>query len=201
MDSTATIKIITLGDTSVGKTSVLVRFTENTFSPTMMSTMGIDSKARTITHAGRSYRVQVWDTAGQEKFRTISYTFYNRADGILLIYDVTDPNSLQHVTSWMAQIRERAKKDVAITLIGNKTDLADSQDFSSGERLASSYNIKVFPTSAKTGVNIEDAFMSLVSDVVTRNPGVAANPDRIQVVSNPVPRSSEGGGCCGGKKQ
>jgi small GTP-binding protein len=200
MDSVTTIKIITLGDSSVGKTSVLLRFTENTFSPTMMSTVGIDSKTRTVTFADRSYRVQVWDTAGQEKFRTISYTFYSRADGILLVYDVTDPNSLQHVTSWMAQIRERAKKDVAITLIGNKTDLADSQDFSSGERLASTYNIKFFPTSAKTGTNIEDAFMSLVSDSVTKNPGVAsANSDRIQVVSDPVPRHSEGG-CCGGKK-
>lgn len=200
MDSVATIKIITLGDSSVGKTSVLLRFTENTFSPTMMSTVGIDSKTRTVTFADRSYRVQVWDTAGQEKFRTISYTFYSRADGILLVYDVTDPNSLQHVTSWMAQIRERAKKDVAITLIGNKTDLADSQDFSSGERLASTYNIKFFPTSAKTGANIEEAFMSLVSDSVTKNPGAAStSSDRIQVTSGPVPRHSEGG-CCGGKK-
>jgi len=200
MDSVPTIKIITLGDSSVGKTSVLLRFTENTFSPTMMSTVGIDSKNRVMTYANRSYRVQVWDTAGQEKFRTISYTFYNRADGILLVYDVTDPNSLQHVSSWMAQIRERAKKDVAVTLIGNKTDLADSQDFSSGERLANSYNIKFFPTSAKTGLNIEDAFTSLVSEVVTHNPSVASpNPDLIKVTNDPAPRSSDGG-CCGGKK-
>jgi small GTP-binding protein len=199
MDSVPTIKIITLGDSSVGKTSVLLRFTENTFSPTMMSTVGIDSKNRIMTYADRSYRVQVWDTAGQEKFRTISYTFYNRADGILLVYDVTDPNSLQHVTSWMAQIRERAKKDVAVTLIGNKTDLADSLDFSSGERLASSYNIKFFPTSAKTGANIEDAFTSLVAEVVTHNPGVtSSNPDLINI-KDPPPRSSEGG-CCSGKK-
>ena len=200
MDPVTTIKIITLGDSSVGKTSVLLRFTENTFSPTMMSTVGIDSKSRTLSMADRSYRVQVWDTAGQEKFRTISYTFYNRADGILLMYDVTDPNSLQHVTSWMAQIRERAKKDVAITLVGNKTDLADSKDFSSGERLANSYNIKFFPTSAKTGENVENAFMSLVSEIVTRNPQItSANPDRINITDPAAPRNTESGGCCGKK--
>ena len=197
MDGIPTVKFITLGDSSVGKTSILLRFTDNTFNAAMMSTVGIDSKSRQLVMDSQPVNVQIWDTAGQQKYRTISHTFYKRADGVMLVYDVNDKNSLGQVSSWMAQIKEKVSPGVPIALIGNKIDLAASQDFSDGESLAQSYGIKFFPTSAKTGANIDEAFTSLVAQVLKNNPALAQTASApLRLSSTLPPPKRPDGGCC-----
>ena len=191
-----TIKLITLGDSDVGKTSILIRFSDSTFTLSTMKTYGIDSKFRSLRLGNRNYTVQVWDTAGQEKFRTLNSTFYSRADGILLVYDVTNPESLLHVSNWMAQIRERTREDVPVTLVGNKTDLAEDQDFGTGEEVASKYGIKFYTTSAKTGENIDTAISSLATEVITRHPRPSFDDSQTINISNQTLRARKSTPCC-----
>ena len=199
MDTPAVVKLITLGDSSVGKTSLIVRFAENKFEQSHMPTIGIDSKSRTMSVGSGEFRVQLWDTAGQEKFRTISYSFYSRADGVLLVYDVTNRESLAHVKTWMDQIREKATKEVSVLLIGNKVDLADPRDLALGQETAQTYGIRLFLTSAKTGSNVEEAVEALVAEIVRKNPsvGLQANKSgRVQVSPSLAPKISETTICC-----
>jgi small GTP-binding protein len=162
----ATIKLITLGDSEVGKSSLLLRFCDNSFSLHRVKTLGIDSKTRALQVGDRIYRVQVWDTAGQEKFHTLSQNFYRRADGILLVYDVTQPATLANVHSWMAQIRERCTAPVV--LVGNKTDLRSES--SEGEQVAHTFGCRFFLTSACSGLNVDAAFQCLTEEVLQSKP-------------------------------
>ena len=190
------MKVIALGDSSVGKTSLLVRFADSTFNASHMPTLGLDTKSKTLTLEGSSYKVQLWDTAGQERFRTISYSFYSRADAVLLVYDMTNEDSLQSVRKWMAQIQEKARKDVAVVLVGNKLDL--ESDLLPGERLAASFSLSFFATSAKTGQGVDQAITALVTEALKKNPHLAAPhvDDRMSVSSTLAPRISRGTSCC-----
>ena len=190
------VKAIALGDSSVGKTSLLVRFADSTFRESHMPTMGLDTKSKTLTCEGVNYKVQLWDTAGQERFRTISHSFYSRADAVLLVYDLSNEDSLRSVRKWMAQIQERARKDVAIVLVGNKLDL--ESDVLPGEQLAASFGIRFFPTSAKTGEGVDQAITALVIEALKKNPRLAAPriDDRMSVSSTLAPRISTGTSCC-----
>lgn len=174
MDSA--IKLITLGDSEVGKSSLLLRFCENSFSLHRVKTLGVDSKSRILQVAGRSYRVQVWDTAGQEKFHTLSQSFYNRADGVLLVYDVTQPATLASVHSWITQIRENCTAPVV--LVGNKTDLLPEPSLA-GEVVAQSFGCSFILTSACSGLNVEAAFQCLVEEVLKAKPKLQRSGSRI----------------------
>lgn len=190
------VKVIALGDSTVGKTSLLVRFADSTFNQSHMPTLGLDTKSKTLTLEGGSYRVQLWDTAGQERFRTISHSFYSRADAVLLVYDLTNEDSLQSVRKWMAQIQDKARKDVAIVLVGNKLDL--ESDLVPGERLAASFGLTFLATSAKTGQGVDQAISALVTEALKKNPRLAAPrvDDRMSVSSTLAPRISTGTSCC-----
>jgi len=190
------VKVIALGDSLVGKTSLLVRFADSTFNASHMPTLGLDTKSKTLTLEGSSYKVQLWDTAGQERFRTISYSFYSRADAVLLVYDLTNEDSLQSVRKWMAQIQEKARKDVAVVLVGNKLDL--ESDLLPGERLAASFSLSFFATSAKTGQGVDQAITALVTEALKKTPHLAAPhvDDRMSVSSTLAPRISRGTSCC-----
>lgn len=183
----ATIKLITLGDSEVGKSSLLLRFCENSFSLHRVKTLGIDSKTRTLQFGDRLYRVQVWDTAGQEKFHTLSQNFYRRADGVLLVYDVTQPASLESVHSWIAQIRERC--NAPVVLVGNKTDLL-VQPSLDGEQVARSFGCRFFMTSACSGLNVDTAFQCLTEEVLQGKPELKRSGSRLGLTK--VDRK----GCC-----
>jgi len=183
----ATIKLITLGDSEVGKSSLLLRFCDNSFSLHRVKTLGIDSKTRTLQIRDRFYRVQVWDTAGQEKFHTLSQNFYRRADGVLLVYDVTQPATLNSVHSWMAQIRERCSAPVI--LVGNKTDLL-AQPSPEGEEVARSFDCRFFLTSACSGFNVDTAFQCLAEEVLQGKPKLKRSGSRLALKK--VSRK----GCC-----
>lgn len=160
-------KLLLIGDSGVGKTSILFKFSEDTFSPAFISTIGIDFKIRTIEVDGKRIKLQVWDTAGQERFRTITTAYYRGAMGIMLVYDVSNLKSFENISNWIRNIEIHATQDVELMILGNKCDISDKRQVSKekGEQLALQHSIKFFETSAKAAINIEEAFVTLARDI------------------------------------
>ncbi|XP_018646131.1 rab15, 13, 10, 1, 35, 5, and, putative [Schistosoma mansoni] len=160
-------KLLLVGDSSVGKTNLLLRFSDNSFSKTFIATIGIDFKVRTIEIDGKKIKLQIWDTAGQERFRTITTAYYRGAMGIMLVYDVTNLDSYHNITTWMNNITEHTNEGVAKMLLGNKCDLEAQRvvKYENGFKLAQSYGISFIETSAKGGINVSEAFTILARKI------------------------------------
>jgi Ras-related protein Rab-8A len=160
-------KLILVGDSGVGKTCILVRFSEDAFNSTFISTIGIDFKIRTVDIEGKKIKLQIWDTAGQERFRSIMTCYYRGAMGIMLVYDVTAEKSFDNIRNWIRNIEENATADVEKMILGNKCDLEESRVVSRerGQLLADEHQVKFMETSAKSGQNVEIAFMNLAKDI------------------------------------
>jgi len=176
------IKLLLIGDSGVGKSCLLLRFSDDSFTPSFITTIGIDFKIRTIELDGKRIKLQIWDTAGQERFRTITTAYYRGAMGILLVYDVTDDKSFANIRNWIRNIEQHASENVNKILIGNKCDLLDKKmiDTAKGKALADEYGIKFMETSAKNSINVEDAFITLAKDIKKRlidtaEPGLGEN--------------------------
>ncbi|TRY94590.1 hypothetical protein DNTS_015803 [Danionella cerebrum] len=163
-------KLLLIGDSGVGKTCLLFRFSEDAFNTTFISTIGIDFKIRTIEQNGKRIKLQIWDTAGQERFRTITTAYYRGAMGIMLVYDITNEKSFENIKNWIRNIEEHASSDVEKMILGNKCDMSEKRRVSRdrGERLAIDYGIKFLETSAKTSTNVEEAFFTLAQDIMGR---------------------------------
>jgi len=164
------IKLLLIGDSGVGKSCLLLRFSDDSFTPSFITTIGIDFKIRTIELDGKRIKLQIWDTAGQERFRTITTAYYRGAMGILLVYDVTDEKSFGNIRIWIRNIEQHATENVNKMLIGNKCDMVDKKviDTAKGKALADEFNIKFLETSAKTGAGVEEAFITLAKDIKKR---------------------------------
>ena len=156
-----------IGDSGVGKTCVLFRFSEDAFNSTFISTIGIDFKIRTIELDGKKIKLQIWDTAGQERFRTITTAYYRGAMGIMLVYDITNEKSFENIRNWIRNIEEHASQDVEKMVLGNKCDMTDRRMVSKerGEKLAIEHGIKFMETSAKGSINVEESFFTLARDI------------------------------------
>ena len=162
-------KILLLGDTQVGKSSFLMRYIDNTFQESYLSTVGLDFKVKNVQlDDGKTYRVQIWDTAGQDRFHAITRNYFKNAHGIILIYDVTLIESFQNVKNWIKQIKEEVTDKVSIILAGNKIDMEEKRKVSKeeGEKMAADYGLKFYECSAKTGENVEEAFKDIVTKTV-----------------------------------
>ena len=162
-------KILLLGDTQVGKSSFLMRYIDNTFQESYLSTVGLDFKVKNVQlDDGKTYRVQIWDTAGQDRFHAITRNYFKNAHGIILIYDVTLIESFQNVKNWIKQVKEEVTDKVSIILVGNKIDMENQRVVSKeeGEKMAASYGLKFFECSAKTGENVEEIFKDIVTKTV-----------------------------------
>jgi len=164
------MKLLLLGDSGVGKTCLLLRFADDIFSDTFISTIGIDFKHKNVEIDARKVKLQIWDTAGQEKYRTITSAYYRSAQGILLCYDCTDEKSFNNVVNWVRNIDEHANSNVNKVLVGNKCDMPDKRVISTekGRALAQKYGIKFFETSARNNQGVSEAFMALAKEVKDR---------------------------------
>src|SRR5579885_48408 len=162
------IKLLMIGDSGVGKTSLLLRFADHSFNPNFISTIGIDFKVKTIQIDNKIIKLQLWDTAGQERYRAVTTAYYRGASGILLIYDTTDKKSFENIKNWMSQIELHTNKKVKILLVGNKNDLVEKRiiDTKDGKLLADSHKIKFMETSAKSGLDVDEAFISLIRNII-----------------------------------
>eukprot|EP01087_Luapelamoeba_hula_P013861 TRINITY_DN3_c0_g1_i1.p1 TRINITY_DN3_c0_g1~~TRINITY_DN3_c0_g1_i1.p1 ORF type:complete len:230 (+),score=44.72 TRINITY_DN3_c0_g1_i1:60-692(+) len=160
-------KILMVGDSGVGKSSLLLRFTDDTFSENFISTIGVDFKIRTVKLEGKTIKMQIWDTAGQERFRTIPSSYYRGAHGVILVYDVTDQVSFNNARQWLTEIERYACGNVVKLLVGNKSDLASRRvvDVATGKEFADQYKLPFLEASAKDGSNVEKAFLMLVKNI------------------------------------
>ncbi|KAM4619523.1 ras-related protein Rab-8B-like isoform 1-T1 [Polymixia lowei] len=198
-------KLLLIGDSGVGKTCLLFRFSEDAFNTTFISTIGIDFKIRTIELNGKRVKLQIWDTAGQERFRTITTAYYRGAMGIMLVYDICNEKSFENIKNWIRNIEEHASSDVEKMILGNKCDMTDRRQVSKdrGEKvslfkkalqnvrlkqvktlysfkvynellkpnfyfiqLAIDYGVKFLETSAKSSLNVEEAFYTIGRDIM-----------------------------------
>ena len=167
-DQKHVFKVLLLGDSTVGKTCFLMRFTENTFQEIHMSTIGLDYRFKKMTLENQEVAtVQIWDTAGQDRFRAITKNYYKGAHGILLIYDVTNQKSFDNVKNWVGQIRENASEKAIIYIVGNKVDDTAHRVVSKeqGEETAKEFNLKFYEASAKEDINKDPTFQAVVNDI------------------------------------
>ena len=164
------IKILTLGDTMVGKSSIVLRFSDNKFDENQFATIGIDFKTKYIKVRDASVKVLIWDTAGQEKFRNIAKQYYKGANGVLLIYDVTNKKSFERIAYWMNELKDNNQiNELDICLVGNKIDLEGRViTREEGEKFALDNDIKYFEVSAKTSEGIEELFTSVTKGAVDK---------------------------------
>lgn len=161
-------KILTIGESGVGKTCILLRYTDNKFIKHHLTTIGIDYKTKDVNINGKSIKLKIWDTAGQERFRNITQQYYKGADGIVLVFDLTDRNSFEKVRDWMKQIQSYTQKEsIAIVLLGNKCDAENKAvSIKEASEIASEFNLKFFETSAMNNTNIEESFRQLSSEIM-----------------------------------
>ena len=163
-------KIITLGDSHVGKTSLMVKFIENKFTVNYMSTVGFDLKCKTMQINNEEIKLIIHDTAGQERFRSLASNYIKKANGILLVYDISDKKSFENIGKWMDDIIEETGYKLPIVLVGNKSDLTKERVVTKeeGEIAAKEYNLTFFETSCKDGDNIENCFKNLIEQILEK---------------------------------
>ncbi|KAI8866334.1 GTP-binding protein ypt1 [Ramicandelaber brevisporus] len=169
-------KLLIIGDSGTGKSSLLMRFADGNFTESYISTIGVDFKIRTMELEGKIIKAQVWDTAGQERFRTITSSYYRGAHGIIVVYDVTDPESFTNVRQWLQEIDRYASEGVNRLLVGNKCDLVDNKQVETklAQEFADSLGIPFLETSAKDAVNVEQAFLVMAKQIKDRMGATAA---------------------------
>ncbi|KAK2574154.1 Ras-related protein Rab-35 [Acropora cervicornis] len=160
-------KLLIIGDSGVGKSSLLLRFADNTFSGNYITTIGVDFKIRKINVDGEMVKLQIWDTAGQERFRTITSTYYRGTHGVIVVYDVTSADTFVNVKRWLHEIDQNCD-DVLRILVGNKDDDPERKvvERDDAKKFAEQMGIQVFETSAKDNKNVEEVFNTITQMVL-----------------------------------
>jgi len=196
-------KLLLIGDSGVGKSCLLLRFADNTYTDSYISTIGVDFKIRTLDIDGKTVKLQIWDTAGQERFRTITSSYYRGAHGIIVVYDVTDKVSFNNVKQWLGEIDRYACQSVNKLLVGNKADLVEKKvvEFNEAKEFADSLGISFLETSAKSAHNVEEAFLTMTRQIkerVSRSHDGPTKPNssvNISTNSKKIPKEKKK--CCG----
>jgi len=191
-------KLLLIGDSGVGKSCLLLRFADDTYTESYISTIGVDFKIRTIDLDGKTIKLQIWDTAGQERFRTITSSYYRGAHGIIVVYDTTDLESFNNVKQWLHEIDRYASDNVNKLLVGNKSDLTTKRavSFEQAKEFADSLGIDFVETSAKNSSNVEKAFMMMASQIKARYKPVVAGGNQAGVNLQGQSVAQKSGGCC-----
>jgi len=187
-----------IGDTGVGKSCILLRFADNTFTESYISTIGVDFRFRTVELDKKVCKLQIWDTAGQERYRTITSAYYRGADAIVMVYDVTNRDSFRHVNDWLLEVTRYSSEDTCKLLVGNKSDVAGGRVVTSqeGESFAKQLNVDFMETSAMDGTNVEKAFFHLTKLLMARGKGRDAASGGSKIGGSTSGNVSKGGNCC-----
>jgi len=207
-------KLVLIGDSGVGKSCLLLRFADDNFTDSYISTIGVDFRFRTVTIDKKTVKLQIWDTAGQERFRTITSAYYRGADGIIMVYDVTSQESFDHVEEWLSEVDRYANENTSKLLIGNKADLVDEKQVQEevAQRFADKLGIPFLETSAKQATNVEAAFLTMAKELIKTKEasisktgggdgkssgGTGSNGKPSNVVLKPVkPNKPQNTNCC-----
>ena len=164
-------KIVLIGDSSVGKTNILSKYISDEYDPDTQATIGVELSTKNYTFDNNEVKVQIWDTAGQEKYRSITSSYYKGAHGCLLVYDITRKATFENIDKWLAEIKLSSNNEINMVLIGNKCDLEDKREVSieEAQNKAKLLNMAFMETSALNGTNVEKAFNELVNNVYQNN--------------------------------
>ena len=156
-------KVLLLGNSDVGKSSLILRYVDQTWSDTFVPTIGVDFKVKSLEVENKQIKMQIWDTAGQERFRNVISSYFRGSHGILLIYDITNRDSFKNLENWLTEIEKNASQNVLKILIGNKNDLVDDREIKTeeGQAFANRNGMQFIETSAKMNTNVTEAFEAL----------------------------------------
>ena len=169
-------RILIIGNTSVGKTSVLIRYADDYFSQIHLATIGIDKKSKILDINNKKIKLTIMDTAGQEKLNSLTTSLYKNADGVFLIYAIDDKASFESITKWYKDIKDFAHQHVEVVLLGNKCDLSTREvTEEEGKELAKNNNLPFFETSAKDTTNINEAFNCIVTNLLKNKSNSTVN--------------------------
>ena len=188
-------KVLLLGDTDVGKSSLILRYTEEAFNSKLVNSIGVDFKMKKKEIDGKIIKVQIWDTAGHERFRSITYSYYRGANAIIIVFDITDKKSFLSITEWLKQIEKHAKENVFKFLVGNKSDLAEERKvtFEEAKEYADKHDLPYIETSAKEGININELFESSIKSFLSSNKYIGGDKN---IKLNNQSTTSEKSDCC-----
>ncbi len=191
-----TLKLLLLGDSGCGKTCILLRYCNQVFSVSHLSTIGIDFKVKTVMHENKLIKLQIWDTAGQERFRTITSSYFRGSHAVLIVYDITDRKSFANVSYWIDSIT-KSNPDIVKILVGNKSDAVNERyvSYQEGVELSKKYNMPFFETSAKNGQNINETFTKLI-DIAVKTYLNNNIKDNIIIGPEHKPKISKPNKCC-----
>ena len=203
MNGQGALSFILIGDSTVGKTCFLTRYFKNQFNETFLSTIGIDKEIKHVKVGNDSYKMTLWDTAGQERFKCLPKKYYQNADGVLLLFDVTNEETFNNVSNWMKDVKENSNKDgkesdIALYLIGNKIDKPDRViQRETAETQAKSLGMKYFEVSCKINMNIPEVMARMIMECHMRANHIE-DPFKIKLSTNKAGGEKQKGGCCGG---
>ena len=207
------LKYIIIGDAAVGKSNLLLRYVHGQFKPEYQLTIGVEFGAKNIEIGSKIFRIQIWDTAGQENFRSITRAYYKNSVCALVVYDISSRDSFSNVMSWIEDCRNQSPKTIFIVLVGNKCDLEDKRQvtYEEGKDLADKNELLFFESSAKDGINVDDIFVNsakeiskkieqgyydLESDSCGIKKGINRNSNQEIHLGNQQPNNINRGGCC-----
>ena len=167
-------KVVIVGDSGVGKTNLVKRFINDSFSKDSKATVGVEFMSKNYSINGKIFKIEIWDTAGQERYKSITAAYYKGAKGAMIVYDVTSKTTFDNVDKWHNEIKDKANKNINIMMIGNKTDLTDSIQVTSemSESKATALEIPVMETSALDATNVKEAFYQLLREMYKSVSGI-----------------------------
>ncbi|KAF9821644.1 hypothetical protein IEO21_00490 [Rhodonia placenta] len=201
-------KVVLIGDSGVGKSPVLSRFTRNEFNLETKSTIGVEFATRSINVDGKTLKAQIWDTAGQERYRAITAAYYRGAVGALLVYDISKHATYVNVTRWLKELRDHADSNIVIMLVGNKSDLKHLRAVPTedAKAFAAENGLSFIETSALDASNVESAFQTILTDIYrivssksleqSSDPIKPSTGDSITVSPSVDASSNQGSKCC-----
>ena len=188
-------KVLIIGDSSVGKSNILLRFSDNIFHETFLPTIGVDFKIRNVSVNGKNIKLNIWDTAGQERFQTITSAYYKGSHGVILVYDICERESFNHITNWINETLKFAGEGVVKILVGNKCDLNEGRKvtYKEGAEFAERKGMLFFEASAKARINIDETFTELTKAMCDKLPPSELPQSKDRPDWN---KKKPTGGCC-----